>query len=180
VSRSTVPIRLQSLQNLDNSSFGFFIPVSSNSSDWTPVARTSRRVQNMHTIKEKRSEISKWKVCSPFPHGSTSGGSAQKAPVFANCSWYTFSSFRWVLLRTTTPHCANHKGAGKKAVKQKMQGISIVRSRAGCLVPVGELDTLLNGRLELALEVFQPLLLKVVELTQTKHFLHSILAEPYL
>jgi len=134
----------------------------------------------MHTIKEKRSEMSKWKVCSPFPHGSTSGGSAQKAPVFANCSWYTFSSFRWVLLWTTTPHCANHKGPGKKAVKQKMQGISIVRSRAGCLVPVGELDTLLNGRLELALEVFQPLLLEVIELTQTKHFLHSILAEPYL
>lgn len=39
VSRSTVPIRLQSLQNLDNSSFGFFIPVSSNSSDWIPVCQ---------------------------------------------------------------------------------------------------------------------------------------------
>jgi len=45
---------------------------------------------------------------------------------------------------------------------------------------VGELDTLLNGSLELALEVFQPLLLKVGELSQTKHFLHSILAEAYL
>jgi hypothetical protein len=32
----------------------------------------------MHTIKEKRSEMSKWKACSPFPHGSTNGGSTQK------------------------------------------------------------------------------------------------------
>jgi len=58
----------------------------------------------------------------------------------------------------------------------------LLRVRAKCLVPVavGELDTLLNGSLELALEVFQPLLLKVGELSQTKHFLHSILAEAYL
>lgn len=61
-----------------------------------------------------------------------------------------------------------------------MQGISIVRSRASCLIPVGKLDTLLNGSLELALKVFQPLLLKLRELTQTKNFLHSILAKPNL
>lgn len=72
-------------------------------------------------------------------------------------------------------------GRGEKGSQtKKMQGISTVRSRASCLVPVGELDTLFNGRLELDLEAFQPLLLEVVELTQTKHFLHSILAEPNL
>jgi hypothetical protein len=37
-------------------------------------------------------------------------------------------------------------------------------------------DALLDGRLELALEVFQTLLLKGGKLAQTKHFLHSILA----
>jgi len=136
----------------------------------------------MHTIKEKRSEMSKWKACSPFPHGSTNGGSTQKKrhrclQTVSGTRFLCSAGFYYRPLRLIAPTI---RGAGKIGSQTKMQGASIVRSRARCLVPVGKLDTLVDGRLELALEVFQPLLLELVELTQTKHFLHSILAEPNL
>lgn len=181
VSRSTVPIRLQSLQNLDNSSFGFFIPVSSNSSDWIPVCQdVQTSPKHAYNQREALGNEQSGKFVLHSLTAQLVVAQHKKHRCLQTVPGTRFlrsAGFYYGPLRLIAPTI---RGREKKAVKQKMQGISIVRSRAGCLVPVGELDTLLNGRLELALEVFQPLLLEVVELTQTKHFLHSILAEPYL
>lgn len=135
---------IQLLQNLDNSSLDFSYLA-------TPVtgflcAKTSRRVQNMHTINDKISEMSKWKVF-PFPHDSTTSGSAQKAPVYGVRKLFLVHVFFVPLGFYYGPQrliAPTIRGREKKAVKQKMQGISIVRSRASCLVPMGELDTLVN------------------------------------
>jgi hypothetical protein len=81
---------------------------------------------------------------------------------------------------TTSQQKPGKKGSQQKISKTPQLDIRIVRIRTKCLVPVGKLDALLDGSLELALEVSQSLLLKVIELTQTKHFLYSVLAKPYL
>lgn len=127
---------------------------------------------------------SKWRVCFHFHHVSPSYWPSTKGTGDWCCFWYKFFRLATTPLDFIMEHNAStsqHK-QGRKCNQTKIPRdlLSLIRIRANCLVPMGELDTLLNGSLELALEVFQPLLLKVGELTQTKHFLHSILAEPYL
>ena len=48
------------------------------------------------------------------------------------------------------------------------------------LVRLSKLDALLDGGLELRLEAFQPLFLKVREGTQSKYLLNTIFPELYL